>query len=137
MSLHRFLLDTGRWLAFLAVTSLLLGCADEHPFPVLYPVKGKVVHAGKPVEKGHLQLDDAKLRDDMFLVQAQIGAEGAFELTTISAKVKKQMPGAPAGSYRIVFTDPGDGQMVSTRDLPGPFVVEPKENTWSIDLSRK
>ena len=116
----------------------LLGCAQEHSFPDLYPVRGQVKSGGAIVPKGgFVQLRSDSLGDAMLMVQGEVGDDGKFELSTISARLKKRMPGVPEGKYRLVYAPPASTlQNVFPVELRNTFTVEKKiegEN-WTVEL---
>ena len=116
----------------------LLGCARDHAFPELYPVRGQVKSGGKFAPKGgFVQLHDDSLGEAMLMVQGEIGDEGKFELSTTSGKMKKKMPGVPAGRYRLVYAPPASTQQdVFPVELSTMFTVEkkPEGQNWTVEL---
>jgi hypothetical protein len=97
---------------------VLLGCSgSDRPvgdLPELHPVKGKVVRGGEPVSGGELRLSaDATGAD--WVINAEVGPDGTFELKTLHALSMKMGPGAPAGTWTATYSPP-----LTTNQAPVP-----------------
>jgi hypothetical protein len=106
-------IEAMRCLSSLLVLSLgMLGCtsAGEAP-PKLYPVTGKVVIGGKPLDKINVQLMPVDLGSTARPGSGTTDAEGKFTILTNGDK------GAAAGKYKVVL-------MVSTRPQGQQMSVE-------------
>lgn len=124
-----------RLLLGLFTVSILAGCGPaDHEFPPLHPVRGVIQKGTTPVSGGQVQLQSPALGDAMLIVQGTVDDQGAFEMSTTSAKIKKKLPGAPAGSYTMIYLPLGDGQQVMPIEIPGQQAVEEKDNYWTIKL---
>ncbi len=94
---------------FLAFSSLFLslGCSSG-PAPVkLYPVKGKVTMAGKPLTGCNINLateNPAKGVDGQYA--GKLNDNGEFTITT-----EKGQSGAPAGKFKVTFALSPDDAM--------------------------
>ncbi|MBY0459878.1 MAG: hypothetical protein K2V38_21375 [Gemmataceae bacterium] len=125
-----------------ALLGALAGCGgNQPPFPDLHPAKGVVKRGGSPVASGTVQFTPDKAAD--FLVNAEVGADGTFALTTVRGtdSAGERKPGAPAGAYRVTYTPPlGDqtaGGRVNPINLPNPVTVAPGENNLTLELPKK
>ena len=103
----------------------------------LHPLKGQVKKGNEVVTAGWLTCTPTDSND--YTVTAQIGADGRFEAFTMRADDKqgKKHPGAPAGTYRVMYGPPGSDQSITPIILPEPFKVEVGSNEWLIDIEVK
>lgn len=86
----------------------LAGCSDpkvQGDLPDLHPVKGKVVRGTKAVAGGEVRFTAAGVGAD-WVINAEVGADGTFEVRTIHALSMKKGPGAPAGTWTATYSPP-------------------------------
>ena len=122
--------------------ALLVGCQPDKPkgeLPPLHAVKGSVSRGGNPVGGGVIQF---RPEPDVpnIVVNAEVKPDGTFELKTLHALSQKSAPGAPAGTYRVLYLPPtaGDQNMAAPPVvLPKPFTVKEGPNELPIDLGKK
>ncbi|WP_020467897.1 hypothetical protein [Zavarzinella formosa] len=119
----------------------LSGCSENKPkgdLPPLNPSKGKVMRGGSPVAGGIVQFraEPAKPGSDDLLVNAEVNAEGGFELQTIHALSMKKAVGAPAGTYKVVYTPAMTAQTQNAIpvDLPKTVTIASGPNDLTIEL---
>jgi hypothetical protein len=98
------LLNRPRWLSVVALVTV--GCSDEIAGRLsVYPVSGKVLYKGKPLEGAEVVLVAAAAPAGATAPPAPTGttgADGSFKLTTY-----EKDDGAPAGKYQVkILTTP-------------------------------
>ncbi len=128
------------WAGFVGL-AVLAGCgAAERPqaeLPKLYPAQGTVTRSGQPVSGGLVQLrpvsGEAGVGD--LIVNAPVGTDGRFELSTIHALSQRKARGAPAGQYTVIYHPPAESQDVQTVPLSTPVTISagPNQLTLSLD----
>ena len=131
----------GIWLALGLATGCGSGGGNQPPFAELYPAKGVLVRDGQPVKGGVLQLAAIPPSAE-FLINAEVGSDGAFELTTVRATDSRgeRKSGVAAGTYTATYRPPVADQMTGNLNpvaLPKPVVVEAKPNDWKLELAKK
>lgn len=91
--------------------ALVAGCSGE---PVRYPARGTVTIAGQPVAAGGLIFFLESEKWNGRVVNANVKADGTFELETYYTGTSETSvkPGTPAGTYKVFYHPPGDGQKV-------------------------
>ena len=98
---------------------LVLGCGTSRPagdLPELRPTRGVVTRGGQPVSGGALRLKPVASADNNLRVSGLVGADGAFELSTMHALSQRKAPGAPAGEYTVTeITVDGDADVARHR----------------------
>lgn len=126
------------WLA-LAAAACSVGCGSGGgaTLPPLYPAKGAVTHAGRPIPEALVRF--RPLQDDGgLIITGMTDSAGKFEMFTIDGGGELRKPGAPAGSYRATIDLPltaeqsGGGAV----DLAGPFAVQadkPEANDFRLE----
>lgn len=134
-----------RPLAAALFAALAAGCGGETAqpkFPDLVPAKGVVKRAGAAVTAGAVQfLPDPPTAD--FLVNAEVGKDGTFALSTVRTtdKTGERKPGAPPGKYKAVFQPPlGEqtaGGVLEPVNVPGPFEVKAGGGDIVVELPKK
>jgi hypothetical protein len=90
------------------VLAVLVGCSEpkvQGDLPDLHPVKGKVVRAGQPVSGGEIRFTADGIGND-WVINAEVGADGTFELRTLHALSMKKGTGAPAGTWTATYSPP-------------------------------
>jgi hypothetical protein len=124
---------------------LLAGCGggNQPAFPDLHPVKGVVKRGGQPVAGGSVRFTPEPDRPE-FLVNAEVGPDGTFSLTTVRTTDKsgERKPGAAAGAYRVTYMPPaGDqtagGVSFTPVEAPGTVTVAAQENDLTVVLTKK
>lgn len=124
---------------------LVVGCGGEKgqpAFPELVPVKGVVKKGGAPVSGGVVKFtpdpDTAE-----FLVNAEVGTDGTFTLSTVRTTDKsgERKPGAAAGKYAVTYMPPaGDqttGGVALPVNLPPVTISKDGNSALVLDLPRK
>jgi hypothetical protein len=112
----------------------LSGCRQkvEYTPPKLYPVSGKVVAPpGKLPGRSMIQFTP---KDASLMVQGPIAADGSFSLKLLFHK--QVLSGATEGPHRVTVipvSDEGPGPSI---EIKKPYIVEPKENNFTIQLDR-
>lgn len=88
------------WLAVAAACAL--GCSGSDG-PAAYPVTGTVTQGGQPVEGAILAFIPANAGDGAAAIggQAQTGADGKFTVTGSANQGQTELPGLPAGEYKV------------------------------------
>ena len=97
------------WMMGVAVLFLLTGCGGASGAPKTHPVQGKVVFKGKGGNIRHLVGGRVRLRsvsDPGVGAAGEIQEDGTFTLGTYLKE--KSLPGAPAGTYKVVVDPPAD-----------------------------
>jgi hypothetical protein len=118
------------------------GCNDGKPkgdLPPLHPVKGKVVRNSQPVNGGlvrfHTDPDDPDV-----VVNAEVKADGTFEVQTQHAQSQKKGPGAPAGIYQVTYYPPQGDQTAGPNPVPvtptQTHMIQAGENALIIELGK-
>jgi hypothetical protein len=129
-----------------ALAALLVGCGgggSQPAFPDLYPAKGVVKRGGQPVAGGSVRFTPEPDRPE-FLVNAEVGPDGTFSLSTVRTtdKAGERKPGAPAGRYRVTYMPPaGDqtagGVSFAPVEAQSAVTVASQENDLTIELTKK
>ena len=120
-----------------ALAAVGCGTASGPAFPELAPVKGVVKRGAAPVAGGVVKFtpdpDTAE-----FLVNAEVGTDGAFTLSTVRTtdKTGERKPGAAAGKYAVTYFPPAGDQ--TTGGVPTPVnlppMTVPKEGHAALTL---
>ena len=116
---------------------LALGCGTSRPagdLPELHPTRGTVTRGGQPVSGGALRLKPVAAADNNLRVSGLVGADGAFELSTMHALSQRKAPGAPAGEYTAIYMPPGETQDVMPIALAQRITIKPGPNELTIKL---
>ena len=127
-------------LIFACLVAGVAGC-KQSTLPKTYSAKGAIIYpGGQPLEGGSVQFTSSS--DPLLHVLAAVKNDGTFTLHTV--KDEEQADGAPAGEYAVIVQpappphDPKDvvaaQQTAPPISLPGTYKVEPKENTFKIEL---
>src|SRR4051812_47263847 len=126
-----------RWAPLFVLFGLTVcGCGKAEELPALYPVRGKVVRNGKAVAGGNVKFEPVKGQGEIFS-NAEVGSDGRFTLATHRRSLAG--PGAPEGSYRVVYVPPlaaaaGPEDVPNAQNassplvFPTPFRVEARDN---------
>jgi hypothetical protein len=87
---------------------------------------------GKPATGGAIQF--SPVSDTSYTVSGDLKADGSFTLFTV--KGSDRVPGAPEGEYRVTvqLPIPASQGTVPPITLPKTYRVEPKENTFAIEI---
>lgn len=116
-----------RILCAVAIVVAVGGCEKKAPAPPTYPVHGEVFRGGKPAANGTVQFVH-QTEPDVRAV-GEIGPDGKFSLFTMEGNEKR--PGAVAGEYKAVLVFSASDPAFHPKTT---FKVEPRENTFRIDL---
>jgi hypothetical protein len=135
-----------RWafLVFVPYGLSACGCGRGEELPPLHPVTGKVVQNGKAVAGGRVEFQPVKGQGEIF-INAEVGSDGRFTLAT--RKRSLAGPGAPEGSYNVLYlpplpagaadpADPARAQALKPALFPTPFKVEARDNEFVLDLGK-
>jgi hypothetical protein len=132
-----------RTLALVLGLALAAGCDNGKPkgdLPPLHPAKGKVVRAGQPVAGGLVRFH-ADPDDPDVIVNADVAADGTFELHTLHALSQKRGTGAPAGTYRVVYFaamgNQTEGLPAGPIELPQKQTIQAGNNDLTLELGKK
>lgn len=118
------------------------GCGrdgNQPAFPDLNPVKGVVKRDGKPVSGGVIRFNPEPDKGE-FIINSEVGPDGTYKLSTTRATDNEgeRKPGAPAGSYKVVFIpafgDQTAGGSVDPVESANRVTVKAGENDIPIDL---
>jgi len=90
----------------------VLGCESSPAVPALYPVQGKVIRKGDPVDNGGLLFTDPAVERKGLTYNAQIEPDGSFKARTLQMTLEgtKILPGIPQGEFKVTYHPAGDGQ---------------------------
>jgi hypothetical protein len=118
----------------------LLGCKPDDVGPPLYPLTGTLTRDGRPVTEGGLIFIPETGGWGGNVVDAPVRPDGTFAAqtsrTTGAGTVIK--PGALAGTYKVVYHPPSDGQKMGLEtELPERVTVEVKANAVTLTLPSK
>ena len=94
--------------AVVLALSILVGCSEHKvpgDLPELHLVKGKVVRGDLPVSGGEIRFT-ADGTGAHWVINAEVGADGAFEMQTLHALSMKKGKGAPAGTWTATYSPP-------------------------------
>jgi hypothetical protein len=110
------------------------GCGGSGgKLPPTYKVTGTVTSkAGQSVKGGAIQFTHEG--DTPYAVFGEIQEDGSFTLYTV--KGSERVAGAPEGEYMVTIglPIPADQKGKSSIVLPKTFRVEPKDNTFVIEI---
>ena len=128
----------------LLAAGLLSGCGSgkQPDFPDLHPVKGVVKRDGQPVKGGSVQFTPDPDTPE-FLINSEVGTDGAYTLSTVRTTDKKgeRKPGAPAGKYKVTYTPPLSDQTAGGQlnpiELAQAATVSAGNNEIPLDLPKK
>ena len=132
-----------RGLAVALGLAALAGCDGGKPkgeLPPLHPATGKVVRGGQPVNGGLVRFF-ADPEDPDVVVNAEVKADGSFELQTMHAQSQKRGTGAPAGTYRVTYFPPSGDQTAGP--TPEPVEVAQRQtiqagsNSLTIEVGKR
>jgi hypothetical protein len=115
------------------------GCArkSKPTMPPLHPVTGVVCNKTAPIAGGSLHVVPQRSHA-LFVVTADVGPDGRFELTTLDNQngTATKHPGAPEGTYKVTFLPDSSDEEIEPTELVQVFKVEPGcANEWKIDLA--
>ncbi|OWK35071.1 hypothetical protein [Fimbriiglobus ruber] len=125
--------------------ALVTGCADSNQptFPALHPVKGVVKRGSGAVSGGVVRFLPEPDKGE-FIVNAEVGQDGTFTLTTVRSTDSRgeRKTGAPAGAYKVTYTpllgEQKAGATVSGPvNVPGSITIQSGNNDLTIDLTKK
>lgn len=135
-----------RKVAFTGALLFIIGCADstrQPDFPTLHPVKGVVMLDGRPVKGGSV-LFTPEPDCPHFLINAEVGEDGTFSLSTVRTTDKsgERRSGAPAGQYRVtympVITDQtARGGVTEPVVLKQTFTIQAGPNEVVVNLPKR
>jgi hypothetical protein len=118
-----------------AFITLVVGCGSSSSgLPPTYGVTGTAHYKdGSPVAGGAIEF--ASISDTSFSISGEIGDDGSFTLYTI--KGSDRVRGVPEGDYKVTVRPPiqADHRPVAAIELPTTYHVEPRDNTFSIEVS--
>jgi hypothetical protein len=126
------------------LVALSLGCGKSEKlgdFPALSPVKGVVKRDGKPVKGGTVQFVPDPEKPE-FLTNSEVKDDGSYSLSTVRTNDSKgeRKPGAPAGTYKVVYTpslnDQTTGGKMDPIEVPTKVTVKAGDNDIPIDLPK-
>ena len=129
------------WLA----AGLLSGCgsgAGQPDFPDLHPAKGVIKRDGQPVKGGSVRFTPDPDKPD-FVVNAEVGADGTYALTTVRTTDSRgeRKTGAPVGTYKVTYTPPLGDQTAGAQSAPAtlskPVSVSAGNNDIPVELPKK
>jgi hypothetical protein len=124
-----------RLAACCALLLLVAGCGKPASTMLpIYPVMGTVHYkGGLPVAGGAIQF--VSLSDSSYSVSGEINEDGTFTLYTV--KGSERVQGAPEGAYRVSVQPPipSDHRAVPAISLPDTYRIEPKENTFTVEVN--
>jgi hypothetical protein len=122
-------------LILVALLAAAVGCGGQaSTMPPTYSATGSVHYkGGTPVAGGAILF--IPLTDNTLSVSGEIGDEGSFTLYTVKGSEKTK--GAPEGAYRVTVQPPilADHRPVQGISLTETYRIEPKENTFTIEVS--
>lgn len=120
-----------------AFIPLIAGCSGE---PTRHPAKGTVTRAGRPVTEGGLIFVLESGPWNGRVVNASVKSDGTFDVETshTGASETTIKPGAPAGTYKVFYHPPGDGQKVGAEiEIAERVTIGPGPNELSIVVPDK
>jgi hypothetical protein len=125
-----------RWISLL-LAPLLVGCAGDS-LPELHLLSGTITRNGELVTQGGLILLPDPPNGSNLIVNAAVRPDGTFtaqtEQTTREGKLTIQ-PGAPAGTYRVVYHPPSNGSKSGLEvELQDWITVSPGANNIALEL---
>ena len=128
--------------SLLSCSLVVFGCAKGADLPELYPVKGRVLKNGKPVQGGQVQFAPQDTQAAL-LVNGAVNEDGTFTLTT--HKGRSSAAGAPTGKYQVTYspppaavstTDPAKAKNAPPVILTKTQKIEAKENALTLNLGK-
>jgi hypothetical protein len=88
---------------------------------------------GEPVTYGRIEF--RSLADPTIQATGELESNGSFTMTTFSEGNSR--PGAVAGQYKVIVEpDVDDDQPKALVVISEPYTVEPRENTFKIEIPR-
>jgi hypothetical protein len=122
-------------LALAVLLAVAVGCGGQTiNMPPTYSATGSVHYkGGTPVAGGAILF--IPLTDNTLSVSGEINDDGSFTLYTVKGSEKAK--GAPEGAYRVTVQPPilADHRPVQGISLTETYRVEPKENTFTIEVT--
>ena len=121
---------------------IVVGCdqSPQQPAMRLYPVKGTVERAGKPVTGGGLFFAPHPSGGSSRIMNASVADDGSFIARTevrIGGKLQIE-DGMPAGTYKVICHPRNDGSRLGLETKLEPvFTIEEKENVLKLELSEQ
>ena len=129
----------------LVAAGLLSGCgsgAKQPDFPELHPAKGVIKRDGQPVRGGSVRFTPDPDGPD-FVVNAEVGADGTYALTTVRTTDARgeRKTGAPAGTYKVTYTPQLGDQTAGAQSAPvtlsKPVTIAAGDNDITLELPKK
>ncbi|MFO0965721.1 MAG: hypothetical protein U0793_09080 [Gemmataceae bacterium] len=130
-------------LFILAVATLAAaGCGGDRSqaeFGELVPVSGVVTRGGAPANGGVVEFVPDPNKDE-FMINAEVGSDGRFSLTTVRTTDTKgeRKNGLAPGKYRVVYRPPLSEQALGappeTVELAAPVTVAKADSDLKITL---
>jgi hypothetical protein len=112
-----------------------VGCGGQiSNMPPTFSATGSVHYkGGTPVAGGAILF--IPLTDNTLSVSGEINDDGSFTLYTVKGSEKTK--GAPEGAYRVTVQPPilADHRPVQGISLTETYRIEPKENTFTIEVT--
>lgn len=115
------------------------GGGNQPAFADLHPVKGVVKRDGRLVTGGQVRFNPEPDKGE-FIINAEVGGDGTYKLSTTRAtdQTGERKPGAPAGTYLVVFIpalgDQSAGGNTDPVELPKPVTVAAGDNDIPIEV---
>ncbi len=94
-----------------SLPSALCGCSRPETPPELHSLAGTVMQGDVPVTAGGLIFIPESSSASGQVVNAAVNPDGSFSAQTVESRSDGSVtrPGAPPGSYRVVYHPPSDG----------------------------
>jgi hypothetical protein len=110
------------------------GCGKPaKEIPKTWSVKGKALNAGRPFVGGTIEFQPSGEGQRAI---GEIGPDGSFSVFTFFDNDK--IDGAVPGTYRVSIIPPiPPDQNVQSFNLPKTYTIEPRDNDFTIDVSKK
>jgi hypothetical protein len=122
--------------AFLFVT--VPACSDSLPAGAeLHPLTGTITQSGKPVPGGGVMFVPETGGTGGRIIDAPVASDGTFAARTSRLRdvPVKFFPGAPVGTYKLIYHPAGNGATTGMQIEPDlRITVEAKANTVEIVL---
>ena len=117
----------------------LVGCTPATPVPTLHALTGTLARGNRPVPAGGLIFQPVAGSGGL-THNASVSADGTFAAQTerVTALETRADPGIPAGTYKVTYHPPGDGQALGLEvELPDRVTVTAGGTTVELKLPAK